>query len=137
LKGYDSRDGTSYVQGQSQIIYGCPAEPDQANADCHIATSEDIAQGEICQGFAKPFGDPPGKVISKLIVFDCRYNNYFIVQTNYVILDDGSLLKWTYNNFGEGFQNCFIIPATIFGMVLGLVSGAMVAAARNQPRSSA
>jgi hypothetical protein len=138
LSGYDSYDGTLYVKGQSQTIYGCPAELYRENSDCHRMATEAIPRFASCPGPAiRRFDDPPGKVISKLIVFDCRYNEYITVQTNYVLLDDGSLLKWTYNSLGEGFGNCLIIPGAIFGMVLGLVIGVMLAATRKQPRSSA
>ncbi len=136
LSGYDSYDGTLYVKGQSQALYGCPADLYRENTDCHrVTTGPKLVSCPI--GGLQPADALPGKVISELIVFDCRYNNYFIVQTNYIILDDGSLMKWTYNNFSEGLQNCLIIPGAIFGMVLGLIVGAIFAATRKNPRSSA
>lgn len=136
LNGYD--DGTLYVKGQSQTIYACPAEPYLQNSDCRrMPTTTNPKLVSCPDPVIQHFDDPPGKVVSRMVVFDCRYNSYFTVQTNYVILDDGSLLKWTYNNLGEGMRNCLIIPGTIIGMILGFVIGAMLAAIRNNPRPSA
>ena len=143
LVGYDSHDGTLFIKGQSQTIYGCPAEPYNANSNCHEIKTETDIKWTSCplSGGVRRFNDPQGQVISKVVIFDCRENGYWVVQTNYAVLDDGSLWKLTYNDFDlmTPFRNCLVIAGAIIGIAIGIglseaLTGRTSHHSKNHPR---
>ena len=141
LVGYDSYDpdsgqGTLYIKGQSQTLYGCSADPYRNNSDCHVATAESLAKSVKCPGIVTRFDDPPGKVISRIVIFDCRYNGYSTVQTNYSILDDGSIWKLRFDDWERPLRNGIIIIFAVLGTVMGIVIGAIISALSKERRRS-
>jgi hypothetical protein len=131
IVGYGSQSESLYVKGQSQVIYACQSGPFDDPVDgttCRKASPEAIAKRESCNGIVTQFKEPADKVISRLTVFDCRFNEYTPVQINYVILDDGTLWRLVYSSFNlmEPFRNCLVVVGAIMGISIGIGIGAAI-----------